>query len=61
MVQTTVNGRASEVAAGVPFLEVCHSIGVDIPGLCYDSDLPLAGIVDSAASKSMGGWFYMHA
>lgn len=43
MIQLTINGREIEVPEGTTILKACRMHGVDIPTLCYDPDLRLAG------------------
>lgn len=43
MVKLIIDGREVEVPAGTTILEAAEQVGIDIPRLCYDSDLSLLG------------------
>lgn len=43
MIRLNINGKEIEVPRGTMLLDACRSAGVDIPTLCYDPDLRLAG------------------
>ena len=43
MVTLTVNGRQIKAPRGSTILEACRLNGIEIPTLCYDPDLRLAG------------------
>jgi len=42
-IMLTINGKEIEVPAGTMLLEACRKAGADVPTLCYDPDLKLAG------------------
>lgn len=39
----TIDGRQVEVAEGTTVLEAARKLGIEIPTLCYDNDLSIAG------------------
>ena len=43
MIRLNINGKEIEVPRGTMLLDACRSAGADIPTLCYDPDLRLAG------------------
>lgn len=43
MISLTINGKEIQVPRGTMILEACRQAGADIPTLCYDPDLRLAG------------------
>ena len=43
MIKITINGREIQVPKGTMVLDACQQAGVDVPTLCYDQDLKLAG------------------
>jgi len=43
MINLTINGQEIQVAPGTMLLEACRATGADIPTLCYDPELRLAG------------------
>lgn len=43
MIKITINGKEIQVPKGTMLLDACQQAGADIPTLCYDSDLRLAG------------------
>ncbi len=43
MIKLTIDGKEIEVARGTMLLDACRQAGADIPTLCYDPDLRLAG------------------
>jgi len=43
MIQLTINGKEIQVPKGTMVLDACQQAGADIPTLCYDPDLKLAG------------------
>jgi len=43
MISLTIDGKEVQVARGTMLLEACRNAGADIPTLCYDPDLKLAG------------------
>jgi len=43
MINLTINGKEIQVAPGTMLLEACRATGADIPTLCYDPELRLAG------------------
>ena len=43
MISLTIDGKEVEVPRGTMLLEACRKAGADIPTLCYDPDLKLAG------------------
>ncbi|KGP75759.1 NADH dehydrogenase [Desulfosporosinus sp. Tol-M] len=43
MIKLTINGKEMQVPKGTMVLEACQQAGADIPTLCYDPDLKLAG------------------
>ena len=43
MIQLTINGREIQVPRGTMVLDACKQAGADVPTLCYDPDLKLAG------------------
>lgn len=43
MISLTIDGKEVQVARGTMLLEACRTAGADIPTLCYDPDLKLAG------------------
>ena len=43
MIKLTINGQEIQVPKGTMVLDACQQAGADIPTLCYDPDLKLAG------------------
>jgi NADH dehydrogenase/NADH:ubiquinone oxidoreductase subunit G len=43
MIKLTINGHEIQVPKGTMVLDACQQAGADIPTLCYDPDLKLAG------------------
>jgi predicted molibdopterin-dependent oxidoreductase YjgC len=43
MIKLTINGKEIQVPRGTMLLDACQQAGADIPTLCYDPDLRLAG------------------
>lgn len=43
MVHLTINGQPVEAREGTMLIEVCRDLGIDIPALCYDKNLPIDG------------------
>jgi predicted molibdopterin-dependent oxidoreductase YjgC len=43
MIMLTINGKSVQVPRGTMLLDACRRAGADIPTLCYDPDLRLAG------------------
>lgn len=43
MISLTIDGKEVQVPRGTMLLEACRNAGADIPTLCYDPDLKLAG------------------
>ncbi|MDH7497127.1 MAG: 2Fe-2S iron-sulfur cluster-binding protein [Syntrophomonadaceae bacterium] len=43
MVSLTINGRQVQVPKGSTLLQACRLHGIELPTLCYDPDLKLAG------------------
>lgn len=43
MISLTIDGKEIQVSKGTMLLEACRLAGADIPTLCYDPDLRLAG------------------
>ncbi|MDD3364227.1 MAG: formate dehydrogenase subunit alpha [Syntrophomonas sp.] len=43
MIKLTINGKEIQVPRGTMVLDACQQAGADIPTLCYDPDLKLAG------------------
>lgn len=43
MVNLTINGKEIQVPRGTTILKACQMNGIDVPTLCYDEDLRLAG------------------
>lgn len=43
MISLTIDGKEVQVPKGTMLLEACRIAGADIPTLCYDPDLKLAG------------------
>lgn len=43
MIRLTINGREVEVPRGSTLLQACQMNGIEVPTLCYDPDLRLAG------------------
>ena len=43
MIKLTINGQEIQVPRGTMVLDACRQAGADIPTLCYDPDLKLAG------------------
>lgn len=43
MITLTINGKEIQVPKGSTILDACNTNGIDIPTLCYDPDLRLAG------------------
>ena len=43
MVECTIDGQQVSVAVGTTILEAAESLGIEIPTLCHDRDLSLAG------------------
>lgn len=43
MISLTIDGKEVQVKRGTMLLEACRAAGADIPTLCYDPDLKLAG------------------
>jgi NADH dehydrogenase/NADH:ubiquinone oxidoreductase subunit G len=42
-VKLTINGKELEVAAGTTILQAARELGIDVPTLCYDPELPPNG------------------
>jgi len=43
MINLTINGKEVQVAPGTTILQACQQNGINVPTLCYDPDLRLAG------------------
>jgi len=43
MINLTIDGKEVQVPRGTMLLDACRNAGADIPTLCYDPDLKLAG------------------
>lgn len=43
MITLTIDGKEIQVPKGTMLLDACRQVGADIPTLCYDPDLRLAG------------------
>lgn len=43
MITLTINGQEVQVPRGTTILKACQGVGIDVPTLCYDEDLRIAG------------------
>lgn len=56
MIQLTIDGKQVQVPKGSMILEACRQAGADIPTLCYDPDLKLAGSCRMCVVEVEGRW-----
>lgn len=54
MISLTINGKAIQVPKGTLLLDACRAAGADIPTLCYDPDLRLAGSCRMCVVEAQG-------
>lgn len=54
MISLTINGKAIQVPKGTMLLDACRAAGADIPTLCYDPDLRLAGSCRMCVVEAQG-------
>lgn len=54
MINLTINGRDIQVPRGTLLLDACRAAGADIPTLCYDPDLRLAGSCRMCVVEAQG-------
>jgi len=54
MISLTINGKAIQVPKGTLLLDACQAAGADIPTLCYDPDLCLAGSCRMCVVEAQG-------
>lgn len=54
MISLTINGKAIQVPKGTLLLDACQAAGADIPTLCYDPDLRLAGSCRMCVVEAQG-------
>lgn len=61
MLNLRINGREVQALKGSTILEACRANGVEIPTLCYDPDLRLAGSCRMCVVEIKGRWLYAAA
>lgn len=54
MISLTINGKAIQVPKGTLLLDACQAAGANIPTLCYDPDLRLAGSCRMCVVEAQG-------
>lgn len=54
MISLTINGKDLQVPRGTLLLDACRAAGADIPTLCYDPDLRLAGSCRMCVVEAQG-------
>lgn len=56
MISLTINGKEIQVPKGTMILDACRQAGADIPTLCYDPELKLAGSCRMCVVEVKGRW-----